>query len=658
MSQSPTSYTKVDRDNYLTGWIATYAMVREGASWSGHERNCAYLNLGSGRFANVSTVTGLDYADDGRGVAVTDWDGDGDLDIWVSNRSGPRLRFLKNRYEGPNHFLAVRLVGKSCNRDAIGARVEVRLKGHDPAKLVKTLHAADGYLAQSSKWLHFGLGGNETIDHLLVRWPDGVVQTVSGLRVDGRYEITQGNDQAKRWPARNLLELEPTELRSPSFSENVRIVVAPRFPIPTLKYTSSSGKPTALVGKPGQPLFVNLWAKWCDNCVVELSDLAEHKTELAASGLSIVAVNVDEVSDRAEAVKFFDQLNGSMTLGYARPELLDLLDILQRTVLDRHRALPLPSSFLMDESNRLALIYKGPVTSRQLLSDIKMLRDDPEEIRAQATPFSGRWYAKPPVPSFLALAHAFNQRVQTTAAQEYIDLAQRTAPTDDQLREAQAAGLASAKVNKALALSQQGEHDEAIAALEALLQADSTNAEAHRTLAAILESLGRHDNAVESYRKACSLEPNWADAHAGLGRCLMAIGQATAAEAALRKAAQLKSDANNHFNLCLLLGRRGKHDEAIKHCEKAAALAPDFFEPRGFIALSLLRKGDFHKAVHAYHDALRLNPTHESSLYNLGLACIQTGDLSEARRVIQQLHSINPTRANALSEKLRKSTPR
>ena len=79
------------------------------------------------RFANVSAVSGLDLIDDGRAAAVVDWDHDGDLDIWVSNRTGLQVRFLCNNLAGDHHFLAVRLEGRNVasKRDAIGARLEL-----------------------------------------------------------------------------------------------------------------------------------------------------------------------------------------------------------------------------------------------------------------------------------------------------------------------------------------------------------------------------------------------------------------------------------------------------------------------------------------------------------------------------------------------------
>ncbi|MCH8922832.1 MAG: hypothetical protein IIA67_06750, partial [Planctomycetes bacterium] len=127
MSQSPND--KQDRQlNLPSTFGALSAMLREGRSFSGHERNCCFLSTLSSlkagrRFANISAISGIDFPDDGRALAQVDWDHDGDLDLWVSNRNAPRVRFLRNDVPHSGHFLALRLVGngKTTNRDAIGA---------------------------------------------------------------------------------------------------------------------------------------------------------------------------------------------------------------------------------------------------------------------------------------------------------------------------------------------------------------------------------------------------------------------------------------------------------------------------------------------------------------------------------------------------------
>ena len=69
---------------------ALHEFLRGGRSFSGRERNNCFLNTGGARFADISAVSGFDWPDDGRAIGVVDWDHDGDLDLWLANRSGPR----------------------------------------------------------------------------------------------------------------------------------------------------------------------------------------------------------------------------------------------------------------------------------------------------------------------------------------------------------------------------------------------------------------------------------------------------------------------------------------------------------------------------------------------------------------------------------------
>ena len=135
-------------------------VVREGRSFSGRERHCLFLNTGAGQYADVSAVTGFDLPDDGRALAQVDWDDDGDLDFWISNRSGPQVRYLENRSNNQprRHYVNVELVGTTSNRDGIGARVRVFLADDPDRPISRTLRAGDSFLSQSSKRLPIWLG--------------------------------------------------------------------------------------------------------------------------------------------------------------------------------------------------------------------------------------------------------------------------------------------------------------------------------------------------------------------------------------------------------------------------------------------------------------------------------------------------------------------
>ncbi len=86
----------------------------------------------------MSAVSGLDFPDDGRCVAVADWDQDGDLDLWLANRNAPRLRFMRNNAPTSNHYVSLRLIGNGTttnpNRRHGPSRPPPRT-GHRPENL-------------------------------------------------------------------------------------------------------------------------------------------------------------------------------------------------------------------------------------------------------------------------------------------------------------------------------------------------------------------------------------------------------------------------------------------------------------------------------------------------------------------------------------------
>src|SRR5262249_48640484 len=149
------------------------------------------------RFYDFSGVSGLDFADDSRAFAATDFDGDGNLDLVLKSRLGPQVRALRNRWGSGRRSIAMELRGTKSNRDAIGATVEVEVAG---AHSVQVLQAGSGFLSQHTKRLHFGLGESSAAQRVRVRWPSGAVEEFEKLAAGFRYEITEGAGQPKSTP--------------------------------------------------------------------------------------------------------------------------------------------------------------------------------------------------------------------------------------------------------------------------------------------------------------------------------------------------------------------------------------------------------------------------------------------------------------------------
>lgn len=399
------------------GWLGMNILLRSGQSWSGGERHCVFLNTGGDRFANVSALTGIDFKDDGRTVAEVDWDRDGDLDLWIGGRTGPRVRFLRN--DAPKQrFLLVHLEGRSGNRDAIGARVTLSLgsaNGSGPKRHIRTVRGGGGFMTQSSRWLHFGLGEHEAIEGLTVRWPDGELETFPGLEVDHRYRLVEGSGEATEVAApAKPIRLEASELEAESVSSQTHIFVPTNRPIFTERQ-GAKGKPLDLTyqgfsedGQAGDPVafpegklvLLNLWASWCAPCVKELKELSGAAGELEAAGLTVLALAGDGLvasqdTDAQDAFEMAKRLDLPFTVGMATPEILEQMATLQSDLMWNSQ-LAVPTSLLIGERGGVVALYRGPVTLEQLRRDLQLMQEDPAARRDRSLPFSGRWLSDAP----------------------------------------------------------------------------------------------------------------------------------------------------------------------------------------------------------------------------------------------------------------------
>lgn len=545
-------------------------MIDAGKAFSGNERHCVFLNTRDGKFADISAGSGLDFAEDGRAVAVTDWDQDGDLDLWISNRNAPRLRLLRNEGDRTNHHLSLRLRGTlpGVNRDAIGSRVELVLKNNAPP-LIQTLRGGEGFLAQSSKWVHFGLGpGPEAeIASINVRWPNGERESFPGVPVDSRYLLDQGSGVAETVaPPPRTIALEHSAHPSAPSTSAARIPVVSLLRAPKLNIRNSQGQPLTK-----QSLLVNFWASWCAPCQVELGTLRDRADDLRAAGLQVLALSVDELDpatagDPARVIaklKFpFPSTKASVALVAAFQEFHDNL-------VGLNRPLPVPTSFLIDPDGHIAVIYKGPLEVDQLLADLAHSRGSLDDRLRGSAQLPGSLVSHPVV-ARSRLTHEATSQLRIALARRAANDLEGAAYYLASARRLDPSYAPAAKELASLYLDQQ-EHEKAAKLLKTYLKLEADDLVARHHLAKLLAHLGQIAEANREYVELLGRDPKIGLAHFEYAHIL---AQTEPAAAVSRYKTGLALLPDNKFaanNLAWLLATHP--DDRVRNPAEALAMA-------------------------------------------------------------------------------------
>ncbi len=141
----------------------------------------------------------------GRGGAHADYDGDGKLDLAMMVHSGEPI-VLRNTSPDAGHWIRIRLRQHGGNTFALGARVAIRTAEHVQTAQV----GADGsYLSQSATDLHFGLADEETVDEIMIRWPDGAEDQYKAVACDQVVEYSHTTTASSRQPIAKQNEGNP-----------------------------------------------------------------------------------------------------------------------------------------------------------------------------------------------------------------------------------------------------------------------------------------------------------------------------------------------------------------------------------------------------------------------------------------------------------------
>ncbi len=470
--------------------------VTHGHSWSGQERNVCYLNKGDGTFANTSFVSGLDHQDDGRAIGLVDWDRDGDLDVWLRNRTAPRLRLMRNDQAQVASWISFTLEGVQCNRDAIGAVVQA---SHT---LTKSLRAGEFFMSQGSKSIHFGLGQNPSIEPIRVLWPGGDWETFPNVKPNQRYHLRQGTGKATPQNALESPVVPTAPLEPVTFGSQATIILPVKLPLfPSFRYRDQ-----ALQLKTLQPStkgrLVVLWSSTCLTCQKELQKLSLDLDQYTQAGIKVLTLATDPLESSADSYTLMDKLAWPLPWGFVDQTTLAKFEKWQQTLFDRAPTLTVPLTLVLDAENKVLALHRGPLANPVDVTALANLTA--AERHAASPPFAGRWFTNPVPPAYV-----------------YEDFARQFeahAP-DDTLFYLEHAAMAATPEKRASLHSELATKHEQFAKAHAESQ--------------------RINEATKSFEKALSFAPNSAQLYHNYGIFLAELGQLETAQQLLTRAQQL-----------------------------------------------------------------------------------------------------------------------
>ncbi len=157
------------------------------------QADALYRNNGDGTFTDVSESTGIATLATrvGRGATFGDYDNDGDVDIFIVNNYAPPT-LLRNDGGNRNGWLHVELVGIDGNRNAIGAKIQLKTANQTQ---IREVYAGESYMSSNSFIAEFGVGNATMIETLQVTWLNGETRVLHNIPANQQLRVKQASPE-------------------------------------------------------------------------------------------------------------------------------------------------------------------------------------------------------------------------------------------------------------------------------------------------------------------------------------------------------------------------------------------------------------------------------------------------------------------------------
>ncbi len=159
--------------------------------WFNRDPLCLWENDGLGRMTEVGLATGFVDNRPGKGMVVFDYDGDGDLDVFIVN-TADRPILLRNNVDSGHGWLRISLRGRASNGRGLGAQIRVRATESGPTQM-RVVNGNSNYMSHNEAIAHFGLGSHSgSVFEVTTFWPaSGMTTRIRNAMPNRRLEIEE-----------------------------------------------------------------------------------------------------------------------------------------------------------------------------------------------------------------------------------------------------------------------------------------------------------------------------------------------------------------------------------------------------------------------------------------------------------------------------------
>jgi tetratricopeptide (TPR) repeat protein/peroxiredoxin len=623
--------------DYEQGWTAINELIRTDSTWSGYERNIFYANNGNGTFSDISAAIGLDFLEDGRAFALADFDHDGRQEVFLKNRNGPQLRLLKNVIENLPPSIAFRLSGTRSNRDAIGAAITLET---DLGRETRSVSAGSGFLSQHSKDVSFGLGRAKNPVSASIRWPSGFVQEIRDLPVNHRIWIEEGSAPSKIDPFRATLQhsqLSNERLQEiealPTTAETWLLapIDAPDFSLPDL-----GGQVRILSSLRGKLVLLNFWATPAEQCKQDWIVFNQRHQNWSAHGLQLLSVNLDDQGNAEDIRSLVQEHYLSFPILFGSEDVAGIYNILYRYLFDRHRDLPLPTSFLINATGEIVKVYQGPIVAGHIEQDLRNIPQTSAGRLAAALPFAGVSDTIEFGRNYLSYGSAFFQRGYMDQAAASFSTALRDDPTSaEALYGIGSAYLEQQKTTEA--------RDAFKRALKLHASYPDTLANCWNNLGLLSARQGSAEEAIDYFKEALKLNPDHLIALNNLGGAYRQQKRWDDARKTYERALTVSSnDAEANYGLGMVFAQNDDTAQAFEYLQKALRVRPIYPEALNNMGILYLRTQRRDEAVATFEQCIRVAPAFDQAYLNLARVYVVEGAPEKARGPLLELLKQHP----------------